>query len=115
MEQSILNGEGIDAPGAGALPVAPIVTPPTLKPAEMGAVKVNFVKRAPVEVNVDIDRMTWEDYKKIQGLTANVDELPEAEMMEKLIDVINLVTDVDLRTYSRICGRGGRCRRSIWS
>lgn len=84
----------IDSPREGV----PVIPPSVLLPAEMGAVKVNFVKRAPVEVNVDIDRLTWADYKKIQGLTTSADDLPETEMMEKLIDVINLVADVDLRS-----------------
>ncbi len=91
------DGERIDAPGEAG-PVAPVVTPPALKPVAMGAVKVNFVKRAPVEVNVDIDRLTWDNYKVIQEIEANLDGLDEVAQMEKLIDVINLVADVDLRS-----------------
>lgn len=67
-------------------------------PTATGAVRVNFVKRAPVEVNIDIDRLTWSDYKKIQEIQANSDGLDELALMEALIDVLNMVADVDLRS-----------------
>ena len=79
-------------------PEPPIVTPPVVTPVAMGTVKVNFVKRAAVEVNIDIDRLTWDNYKVIQEIEANLDGLDEVAQMEKLIGVINLVADVELRS-----------------
>lgn len=60
-------------------------------------VQVTFTKRPPAAVEIDIDKLAWADYKRIQEIQRNLAD-DEEGMMEQLIDVINLISSVDLRT-----------------
>lgn len=89
--RSAVRNPSLPVPVNGA--VAPAATAVTAPDAAIVTIK----RRAPVEVEIDIDALTWEDMEQVSNLE---DEYKKNGMdaVKGFIDLLNKICNVDVRT-----------------